>query len=87
MGKMGDLETDETAYLDQLLHSSVTVDDFARCVPRGMETQVYAFSLMAVQLDTGEEVEYFSRLAQALQVDGETANEIHRALGQPEIFQ
>lgn len=86
VGKLGDLEPDEAAFLRQKLSGKADLDEFVARVPAGMASQVYAFSLMAVKLDTRDEAEYFARLAQGLGLAGEEANEIHRGLGQPEIF-
>lgn len=84
--KMGALDPDERSFVEQLLASSVRAEDFASRVPEDMSRQVYAFSLMAVKLDSREEAQYFARLAQALGIAGDEANEIHRSLGQPVIF-
>lgn len=86
VGKLGDLEEDEAAFLRQKLSGRPDLDEFVTRVPSEMASQVYAFSLMAVKLDSREEAEYFARLAQGLGLSGEEANEIHQGLGQPEIF-
>lgn len=86
VGKLGDLEEDEAAFLRQKLSGRADLDEFVTRVPSEMASQVYAFSLMAVKLDSREEAEYFARLAQGLGLSGEEANEIHQGLGQPEIF-
>lgn len=86
VGKLGDLDAEEEAFLREKLSGRANLDEFVGRVPDGMASQVYAFSLMAVKLDSREEAEYFARLAQALRLSGDEANEIHRGLGQPEIF-
>lgn len=86
VGKLGDLEEDEAAFLRQKLSGKADLDEFVARVPSEMASQVYAFSLMAVKLDTREEAGYFAQLAQGLGLSGEEANEIHQGLGQPEIF-
>jgi uncharacterized membrane protein YebE (DUF533 family) len=86
LGRMGDLDAKEVAFLKSHLASPVDVNEFVSRVPADMAEQVYAFSLMAIKLDTQSEAEYFGQLAQGLGLDGDTANKIHESLGQPEIF-
>jgi len=86
LGKMGELDEDEVAYLRGQLASPLDLEGFLAKVSDDMDEQVYAFSLMAVKLDTQAEAEYFGRLAQGLGLDGPAANAIHERLGQPEIF-
>ncbi len=86
LGKLGNLDGDEIAYLKKHLSTPLKTDSFLQRVPADMAEQVYAFSLMAIKLDSRKEAEYFARLAQGLGLDGEAANEIHARLGQPEIF-
>lgn len=86
VGKLGDLDEDEADFLRRKLSGKADVDEFVSRVPAEMSSQVYAFSLMAVKLDSRDEAEYFARLAQGLGLGSEEANEVHRGLGQPEIF-
>ncbi len=86
LGRLGDLDEKEVEYLREHLSSPLDIDGFIRNVPADMAEQVYAFSLMAIKLDTQKEAEYFGKLANGLQISGDTANDIHTRLGQPEIF-
>lgn len=86
LGKLGDLDPDEAAFLREQLSSPVNLESFVRRVPADMTEQVYAFSLMAVRLDSRKEAEFFEKLARGLGLEGREANEIHARLGQPEIF-
>lgn len=86
VGRLGEVEADEAEFLRRNLSGTADPEAFARRVPREMSEQVYAFSLMAVRLDSRKEAEYFARLARELGLDGEAANAIHAKLGQPEIF-
>lgn len=86
VGKLGDLDKDEADFLRKKLSGKADLDEFISRVPTEMSPQVYAFSLMAVKLDSRDEAEYFARLAQGLGLGSEEANEVHRGLGQPEIF-
>lgn len=86
LGRLGELDDDEIAYLREHLEGSVDLDSFTSKVPDDMDEQVYAFSLMAIRLDTQSEAEYFGKLANGLGMNGEDCNRIHRQLDQPEIF-
>jgi uncharacterized membrane protein YebE (DUF533 family) len=86
VAKLGDLDKDESDFLRKKLSGKADLDEFISRVPTEMSPQVYAFSLMAVKLDSRDEAEYFARLAQGLGLGSEEANEVHRGLGQPEIF-
>ncbi len=85
LGRVGELEPDEVAYIEGLLAGPTDLDAFVRRVPPGMAEQVYAFSLMAVELELPAEFEYFGRLARALGLDERTVGTIHDSLGQPRI--
>jgi len=61
------------------------VRDFAWSVPLGMEHQVYAMSLAAIDLDTNPEAQYLSELAHGLQISPDDCSEIHQRLGAPAI--
>lgn len=86
LGRLGDLDEQEIAYLQEHLAAPVDIDEFTANVPDDMDEQVYAFSLMAIKLDTQKEAEYFGKLANGLGLDGGACNKIHKQLGQPEIF-
>jgi len=86
LGKMGELEQEEIDYLRDQLASPLDLKGFLAKVSDDMDEQVYAFSLMAVRLDTQKEAEYFGQLARVLGLDSAGAHAIHERLGQPEIF-
>ncbi|MDF1825395.1 MAG: DUF533 domain-containing protein [Verrucomicrobiales bacterium] len=86
LGRLGELDEQEVAYLKEHLSGPVNLDEFTSNVPDDMDEQVYAFSLMAIKLDTQKEAEYFGKLANGLGLDGDACNQIHKQLGQPEIF-
>ena len=82
----GDVDENEAAFVREKLSSPLDLDAFLAKIPDDMAHQVYAFSLMAVRLDSNEEAQYFARLASGLGLDAETANEIHAQMSEPEIF-
>lgn len=86
LGKLGELDEEEAAFVRSCLESATTVQAFADRVPADMADQVYAFSLMAVKLDSPGEAEFFRQLAAALGLGREEVDSIHGSLGQPGIF-
>jgi uncharacterized membrane protein YebE (DUF533 family) len=84
--RVGDVDREEAAFLRHELSSPLDVQGFIRSVPRGMEREVYAMSLMGIALDEDAEAQYLLQLAQGLGLNAETCNSIHRDLGAPEIF-
>jgi len=55
-------------------------------VPSGMEQQVYLISLLAIDLDSKEEVSYLDRLAKGLNISNKLSNQIHDKLGVPALY-
>ena len=51
-----------------------------------MEQQVYAVSLMAIDLDSDAEAQYLNQLAQGIGMKPEVCNEIHQQLGAPQLY-
>ena len=64
----------------------VDVKEFAWSVPLGMEEQVYALSVISIDLDENKEAQYLGELAHGLRLAPSRCNEIHRQYGAPEIF-
>lgn len=84
--RLGEVSDDELAFVKRELASPLDVQAFARSIPRGMEQQVYAMSLMAIDLDTNPEAQYLHQLAQATGIDAAVANQIHEQLGAPTLY-
>ena len=81
-----DLGHEESAFLRRELSAPLDVQGFIQSVPRGMEREVYAMSLMGIELDENAEAQYLRQLAQGLGLSADVCNDIHRELGAPEIF-
>ena len=87
ISKLGDdVSQAEIDFLKREFAAPVDVSSFASSVPRGLEQQIYAMSLTSIELDTQKEAEYLGQLAQGLQIDPNTCNQIHDQLGAPKIF-
>lgn len=85
-GKLGHVTQDEIDFINQELARPLDVDAFSKSIPRGMEHQVYAMSLTAIDLDTNSEAQYLHQLAQGLKIDPQTANQIHQQVGAPTLY-
>ena len=78
LDRLGELDQQEIDFVRQELSAPLDVAGFARSVPQGMEAQVYALSVMTVKVDTQQEVQYLTQLAQALGLDQQTLDAIHQ---------
>ena len=86
IAKLGDITQAEADFVRAEFNAPLDVDGFIRSIPRGMEQQVYAVSLMAIDLDTNKEAHYLAALAKGFGISAELANNIHDQLGVRKIF-
>lgn len=86
VGRLGEVSQDEIEFIQQELAQPLDVNGFAASVPRGMEQQTYAMSLMAIDLDSNPEAQYLHQLAQGLGINAETCNQIHEQMGAPKLY-
>ena len=86
MGALEGASTEEIAFVNAELAAETDVDGLVAQVPQGMEAQVYAISLSAIDLDNRAEAEYLHRLAQGLGLEPAEVNAIHDQLGAQKIY-
>jgi len=86
VGRLGHIDSAEAQFLQQEFRRPLDIHAFAHDVPRGMEEEVYAISLMAIDLDTRPEAHYLTELATCLRLDPQVCNNIHAHYGAPQIF-
>lgn len=86
LGKMGHIDQDELSFLRNELAKPLDIDGFVRSIPAGMGIQIYAMSLMSIDLDTNPEAKYLHQLAQGLDITPQVANQIHTQLGVPKLY-
>jgi uncharacterized membrane protein YebE (DUF533 family) len=77
---------DAMRFLREEFQRPVDVRDLVTSVPLGMEQQVYTMSLIAIDLDTGEEAKYLMELSELLRLPTEVREQIHQRLGAPSIY-
>ncbi len=86
IGKLGDVSQAEADFVRAEFRAPLDVAGFVRSIPRGMEQQIYAVSLMAIDLDSNKEAHYLDELAKGLSISQSTANQIHEQLGAPVLY-
>ncbi len=86
VGQLGEVSQDEIDFVRHELAQPLDVQGFIRSIPRGMEQQVYAMSLMAIDLDTNREAKYLHELAQGIGMSVEVCNRIHEQMGAPKLY-
>lgn len=84
--KLGDADADEAEFVKKQMAAPVDVDGLVRQTPKGLEAQVYAVSLLAIDLDTQAEAQYLDKLAKGYGMTPEQVNEIHAEMGVPVLY-
>ncbi len=86
LGQLGEISPEEREFVTAEMAAPVDVRGLAGQVPNGMEPQVYAMSVMAINLDNRAEAQYLHDLATELAIDKNGVNHIHAQLGVPSIY-
>jgi uncharacterized membrane protein YebE (DUF533 family) len=86
IGKLGDISDSEANFIRKEFEAPLDVVAFVRSIPQGIGQQIYAISLAAIDLDTRNEAQYLSQLAQGLNLSPETCNALHEQVGAPKIY-
>ena len=86
VGKLGDVDEAEAAFVRSEMAKPLDVDGFARSVPQQLGRQVYLVSLLAIDLDNQAEARYLDSLRRGLGIDEKTANEMHVEVGAPALY-
>ena len=84
--KLGDVSAEEQAFVQTELRAPIDAKGLAGQVPQGLEPQIYAMSVMAIDLDSQAEAQYLHSFAQALGLEPQTVNHIHDQLGVPTLY-
>ena len=82
MEHLSDLDPQERAFVQAEMEAPVDPEGLARQTPRGLETAVYAMSVMAVDVDTHAERDHLNRLANALGMERGEATRIEQGVAQ-----
>lgn len=87
LGHLGDdVDEEERQFIRDQMAAPVDPAGLAREVPKGLESQVYLMSLMAIDFDSEAEARYLHDLAQALGLDRSATNDIHNEVGVTPLY-
>ncbi len=86
VSKFGNIGQEEKEFLQREVAAPLDVARFIKGIPSGLERQVYAISVTAIELDEQKEANYLGELAQGLGLDPRWCNQVHDELGAPQIF-
>lgn len=86
LAKLGKISQAESNFIRSEFAAPLDVAGFARSIPKAMGPQIYAVSLMAIDLDTNKEAHYLHDLAQGLGISQQNANKIHEHLGAQKLY-
>jgi len=86
LGQLGDVDAEEAAFAQAEMQKPVDVDALVANVPQGMGNQVYAMSVLGIDLDSQAEAKYLHTLASKLGLDQQMVNSIHEQMGVPSLY-
>lgn len=82
----GDVDAEEAAFVRAEMERPVDIVGLVNDTPQGLGPQVYAMSLLGIDLDSQAEAQYLHQLAQGYELDAATVNDIHAQLGVPSLY-
>jgi len=83
-GKLGDISAEEKQFITSEIKAPVDIGELVSNVhTKGQAAEVYAASLLAIQVDSDQERKYLVKLADALQLNQETVARLHEMTGAP----
>ena len=82
----GDVDQQEAAFVQAELQRPVDVNGLVNDTPRALAPQVYAMSVLGIDLDSQAEAQYLHQLAQGFGLDAASVNNIHDQLGVPQLY-
>lgn len=86
LAKLGDVTQDEIDFVKREFDSPLNQHGFSRSVSRGMEQQIYAASLTAIDLVQNAEAHYLAELSKSLNISHQVVNQLHDRFSVPKIF-
>ncbi|MGC1498189.1 MAG: tellurite resistance TerB family protein [Sulfitobacter sp.] len=86
LSKLGDVDAEEAAFVNAQLKAPVDIDGLVNQTPNGMGPQIYAMSLLGIDLDTQDEAQYLHKLATAYGMKPAEVNDIHTQMGVASLY-
>lgn len=84
--KVGNMGAEEQNFIRAEMAKGLDVNALIHSVPRGIEEEVYAVSLMAIQLDNRQEAQFLDAVAKGLRITQEQSNAIHDRFGVKRLY-
>lgn len=81
MEHLGDLDSDELAFVEEALNAPVDINALAADARGTAASQIYAMSVMAVRVDNPAEAQYLNGLAAALGLSDVERDRVHSTMG------
>ena len=82
----GDVDAQEARFVQEELNRPMDIDGLVNDTPNGMGPQVYAMSLLGIDLDNQNEAQYLHQLAQGFGLSADIVNSIHDQMGVPALY-
>lgn len=79
--RLGSASPEEMDFVRGLLRAPIDIAGLCRQVPDGLQPQIYAMSLAAIDFDSRIEVQYMQALAEGLGLSAAEINSIQRQMG------
>ena len=86
LSHLGEVDPEEAAFVKAQMQAPVDVGALVNDTPDGMAAQIYAISLLAIDLDTQQEAQYLHELAGAYGMKPAEVNAIHADMGVPSLY-
>ncbi len=86
LSKVGNVGQEEQNFIRKEIARGADAEAFIQSVPRGIEEEVYAVSLMAIQLDNQAEARFLDQVAKGLRITREQSNAIHDRFGVQRLY-
>lgn len=83
LDQLGEVSPEERAFVEAELAAPLDIQGLAQDTSDAMKAQVYATSLMAIEVDKQAEAAYLAQLAAALGLPDEVRDRMHVAMGVP----
>lgn len=84
--KLGDISAAEREFVNKEMAAPIDIQGLARQVPRGLENQVYALSVLGINLDETAEAKYLDQFASHLRIEKDVVNSIHDKFGVQRLY-
>lgn len=82
----GDVDAEEAAFVQAEMQRPLDVQGLVNDTPNVLGPQVYAMSVLGIDLDSKAEAQYLHQLAQGFGMEPASVNAIHDQLGVPQLY-